>query len=438
VLWVAPLLSQAAAPHPVAAWVRSGVVYEINPRTFSPSGDFRGVQQRLDELQQLGVTILWIMPIHPPGQLNKKGTIGSPYAVKDYYAIDPAYGSKEDFKRLVSEAHRRGLRVIIDIVANHTAWDSVLMQHPEFYKHDSKGNIIPPQADWADVAGLNYSNQQLRGYMVEMLKYWLKEFDLDGFRCDVAGEVPTDFWESARAALEQIKPEMVMIAEANKPELLLKAFDIDYAWPFHSTLTDVLENGSPATAVHENWRKEHERYAKGMLEMRFSDNHDEKRAIARFGERGALAASALVFTMDGVPMLYNGMEVGDTTESGAPALFEKLPIFWPIAERRTNFRPVYQQLIALRKAHPALQQGETQWIENSASSRIVSFMRQGNGETYFVAVNVSNQPFAGVAMTPAGEWVDETPGRTDAVAPSVTLPALSLGAWEFRIYRKLR
>jgi cyclomaltodextrinase / maltogenic alpha-amylase / neopullulanase len=270
-----------------------------------------------------------------------------------------------------------------------------------------------------------------------MLKYWLKDFDLDGFRCDVAGEVPTDFWENARAELVKIKPDIIMIAEANKQELLTKAFDLDYAWPFHSTITDVLENGAPAQTIIFDWQKEHERYPQGALEMRFSDNHDEKRAIARFGERGTLASSALVFTMDGVPMLYNGMEAGDTTESGAPALFEKLPVFWPIAERRPNFLPFYKQLIAIRKAHPALQQGETEWVRNGAPERVLTFFRRAAGEEYFVAINVSNQPYAGVVEAPNGEYVDQTPGLDEAARKKTTLPVLILNGWDFRIYRKV-
>ena len=440
-LSLAVLLSAFAeqpAAHPLADWIKSGVIYEVNPRTFSANGDFRGVEQRLDYLKDLGVTILWIMPIHPVGQAKKKGSIGSAYAVQDYYAINASYGTKDDFKHLVNETHKRGLKVIIDIVANHTAWDSVLMKHPEFYKKDAQGNIIPPNPDWSDVAGLDYGNPQLRVYMTDMLKYWLKEFDLDGFRCDVAGEVPTDFWENSRAELTKIKPDIIMIAEANKPELLTKAFDLDYAWPFHSTMTSVLEDGAPAPAIVFNWQTEHGRYPKGALEMRFSDNHDEKRAIARFGERGALAASVLVFTMDGVPMLYNGMEVGDTTESGAPALFEKLPVFWQISERRSNFLPFYKQLIATRRAHPALQQGETEWVGNGAPDHILTFFRRGAGEEYFVAINVSNQPYAGVADAPAGEYVDETPGPDDSARKKISLPVLVLNAWDFRIYRKVR
>jgi len=432
-----PVFAEPPAAHPVSDWIKSAVIYELNPRTFSATGDFRGVEQRLDYLKDLGVTIIWIMPIHPVGQAKKKGSIGSAYAVQDYYAINPSYGTKDDCKRLVSEAHQHGRKVIIDIVANHTAWDSVLMKHPEFYKKDAQGNIIPPNPDWADVAGLDYKNPQLRAYMTDMLKYWLKEFDLDGFRCDVAGEVPTDFWENARTELTKIKPDIVMIAEANKPELLTKAFDLDYAWPFHSMLTNVLENGAPAQAMMFNWETERGRYPKGALEMRFSDNHDEKRALARFGERGALAASVLVFTMDGVPMLYNGMEAGDTTESGAPALFEKLPVFWQISERRPNFPPFYKQLVALRRAHSALQQGETEWIRNGAPDRVLTYFRRGAGEEYFVAINVSNQPYAGVADALNGEYMDETPGLDEAARKKITLPALVLNAWDFRIYRKV-
>ncbi len=433
---LAPLSAQQLTAHPVAPWIKSAVIYEINPRTFSSAGNFKGIEGRLDALNDLGVTILWLMPIHPVGQLKKKGTIGSAYAVQDYYAINPAYGTKDDLKQLVAAAHKRGLKLIIDIVANHTAWDSVLIkQHPEWFKHDAQGNVIPPNPDWTDVAGLDYRNPQLRIYMTDMLKYWLREFDLDGFRCDVAGEVPTDFWENARVELTKIKPDIIMIAEANKPELLVKAFDLDYAWPFHSTLTNVLENGDPAPTLAENWVSEHERMPKGALEMRFSDDHDEKRAIVRFGERGALAASTIVFTTDGVPVLYNGQEVGDTTESTAPALFENMPVFWQISEKRQNYPRFYKQLIALRKAHPALQQGETEWLRNSATERVLTYIRRGGGEEFLVAVNTSNQPFTGIVDAVNGDYTDVTPGQD---AKRISLPAIALDAFGFRIYQKLK
>src|SRR6476469_1891979 len=398
---------------PVRDWVRDGVIYEIYPRAFSQQGNFNAITARLDELKDLGVTILWLMPIHPIGQEKKKGTIGSPYAVRDYYAINPDYGTGDDLKRLISEAHTRGLKVIIDIVANHTSWDSVLMKHPDFYKHDAKGNITYPY-DWYDIAALNYDNPQLRRYMTDMLKHWIREFDLDGFRCDVAGEVPTDFWENARRELEQIKPDIVMLAEAHKAELQVTAFDLDYSWPLHSALTNVLQGRGRASDLRDEWEKEVREWPKGALHMRFSDNHDERRAIARFGEPAALAASAFVFTLDGVPMIYNGMEVGDTTESGAPALFEKLPIFWSFVKRRPECPQFYKQMRALRRGSAALRRGSLEWLRNSDEARVVSFVRRFEGEEVLVAINFSNLPFSG----------------------TVAEKKVSLAAWEFKVGRQ--
>ena len=433
-LFLSALLVASLSWAQKADWVKSAVIYEIFPRDFSATGDFRGVEAQLPRLKKLGVTVLWLMPIHPVGQLKKKGTLGSPYAVRDYYAITPEYGTATDLKHLVQAAHAQGFKIIIDIVANHTAWDSVLMKHTEYYKHDAEGHVISPVADWSDVAGLDYKSPELRKYMLELLKYWLRDFDLDGFRCDVAFMVPVDFWDEARRELEKIKPEIIMIAEAHEPGLLEKAFDLDYAWPFHSALTDVLENGAPASALKDSWQQTREQYPKGAMEMRFSDNHDEKRAIARFGERGAIAASALVFTLDGVPLLYNGMEVGDTTESGAPALFEKLPVFWQIEERRPEFLKFYTQMIALRRAHSALQQGATEWVENSDPNRVLTFFRRGEGEEFLVTVNCSNRPFFGT-IEASGQFEDVTPQMGRAVS-AAALPVVSLDAWGFRIWKK--
>jgi cyclomaltodextrinase len=430
---------ETARPGPV--WARDGVIYEINPRTFSAAGNFNGITARLDDLKELGVTVLWLMPIHPAGQLKKKGSIGSPYAVRDYYAINPDYGSKDDLHRLVTEAHRRGLRVIIDIVANHTAWDSVMMKTPDFYRHDASGQIVSPY-DWTDVAALDYRNPRLRAYMIEMLKFWLREFDLDGFRCDAAAEVPTDFWEAATQELLKVKTDILMMAEADEPELLAKAFDLDYAWPFYHSLADAAMTGAPSSALRATWEEERSRFPRGAIHMRFADNHDEERSIARFGTRGALAAAALVFTMDGVPLLYNGVEAGDSTESGAPALFEKLPVFWQIAERRSEFPRLCKQAIALRRAHAALCQGQTEWLHNSDEARVVTYLRKSASEEFLVAVNLTNRPFAGTVELASGEQFREVtpdlsgPGDHPGPHRPVALPALSLESWGFRIFRR--
>jgi cyclomaltodextrinase len=419
------------------AWVRQGIIYEIFTRQFSATGDFNGITAQLDRLQQLGVDILWLMPIHPVGKLKSKGALGSPYAVRDYYGINPEYGTAADVHRLVGEAHRRGLKLIIDIVANHTAWDSVLMKTPDFYTHDAAGHIIPPKPDWADVAGLNYDNPKLRRYMIDMLKYWVREFDLDGFRCDAAGLVPTDFWEQARTELDALKPGLVMLAEWDDPALVARAFDVDYAWKGYAALADAIQGRAPASVVRDQWQRESARYERGALHMRFSDNHDESRAIARFGEPAALAASALVFTLDGVPLLYNGMEVGDTSESGAPALFEKLPVNWRSAERRPQFPRIYRQLTALRRAHPAFTDGELVWVRNSDEARVLSFIRRDAGESLLVTVNLSSQPFVGVVEAGDRNYTDITPATDAATSAHVAaLPALSLAAWEYRVFRK--
>jgi cyclomaltodextrinase len=417
-------------------WLRGGVIYQIFPRSFSQKGTLAGVTGRLDELHTLGVNVLWLMPIHPLGQLKKKGTLGSMYSVRDYYAIDAALGDKEDLRRLVKDAHARQMKVIIDIVANHTAWDSVMMAHPEFYRKDKAGHITYPY-DWTDVAALDYTNPKLRRYMTDMLVYWIKEFDLDGYRCDAAGEVPTQFWEEARAELDRVKPDIALLAEASKPELLRKAFDIDYSWPLLNTLNDVLMKGEPATAVRGVVEEQRALFPKGALHMRVSDDHDELRATTRYGYPGAIAASALLFTLDGVPLIYNGMEVGDSTQSRDPALFEAQRIFWPAAQWHPEDPKFYAAMDALRRDHGALQQGETVWLHNSDEQHVVSYVRRAGTEEFLVVVNLSNTPFRGTVEGEGQRWKEiEIPF---AQRGQVALPFVALNAFGFRVFgREIR
>ena len=428
-------------------WVKDAVIYQIWERAYSQKGDFNAITADLDRIKGLGVDVLWLMPIHPIGQVKKKGTIGSPYAVKDYYGINPDYGTPADLKRLIAESHKRGLKVIIDVVVNHTAWDNKLItEHPEFYKKNEKGEIIPPVPDWADVAGLDYSKPAVRKYIIDMLKSWIRDYDLDGFRCDVALFIPTDFWEAARAEVDKIKPNTIWLAEAEKPELLVHAFDIDYSWNMHAALTEVLQGSKPASAIRKVWEEQNAEFPRSALRMRFSDDHDERRALARFGEKGAIAAQAVAFTLDGVPLVYNGMEVGDTAESGAPALFEKLPIFWQIAERRPEFPRFYKAMIALRKSSIALRRGDLTWLKNSEDGRVVTFLRRSGNEEVLVAINLSSTPFFGsVELT--GNFDEITPNIGQSLPPddekakpaaktNIGLPALSLEPYGFRLFRR--
>jgi cyclomaltodextrinase len=421
---------------PAPQWVRDAVLYEIFPRNFSPAGDLNGVTARLDELKNLGVTTLWLMPIHPIGEKFRKGAFGSPYAIRDYYAINPDYGTTNDLTRLVQEAHLRGLKVVLDFVANHTAWDSVLMrQHPDFYKHDANGKITPPIPEWTDVAGLDYNNPELRAYMVGVLKHYVTAFDVDGFRCDVAFMVPTDFWEQVRAELEPVKPDLLLLAEASKPELMRKAFDLDYAWPLHATLNKVLLEGAPASEFRRTWEESRREFPDGALHLRFSDNHDEARAVARFGLRGALAAQVMMLTLDGVPLFYNGMEAGDATESGDPALFDKLPIFWQPKER-PPLRSIYRELIRLRRDHAAFRNDRVIWLRNSDEADLVTFLRLDGKDEFVVAINFSNRPAIG--------WVEVLNSQEFKPVKISGLPEISmsgfplfrLNGFEWRIYHR--
>ncbi len=436
--------------HPVPAWLDQAVVYEIFPRAFSEAGTLTAVTDRLDALHTLGVNVLWIMPVHPVGQAHRLGSLGSPYAPRDYFAIDPALGTKADFARLVDAAHARGMRVILDMVADHTSWDSPLLAaHPDFYTHDAGGKIVSPQG-WSDVAGLNYTNPALRQYMVDMFVYWMQTFHLDGFRCDAATYVPTAFWEQLRPAVLAVRPDALLLAEAARPDLMTKAFDLDYAWPLLHSFNDVLEHGEPATTIEATWKVQQREYPQGAEHLLISDDHDEPRAVVRYGDNGALAATALVFTLPGVPMLYNGMEVGDASPSGAPALFEKRPIYWSPNPQFTAF---YRALIPLRASSPALRHGTLVWLHNSDEAHVVSFLRQTPEETYLITVNLSNTPFRGTveAAAPASQHWDEvslTPdprnrsahasqADTEVPKPAPALPALSLNAFQVRIFRLL-
>ncbi len=226
---------QNAAPAPTtvnhADWSRNAVIYEVNVRQFTPEGTFKAMENHLPRLKDLGVDILWFMPIHPISQDDRKGKLGSYYAVADYKGVNPEFGSLDDFRDMVKAAHNLGMKVIIDWVPNHSGRDNAWVKnHPDWYKRDDNGKMFGP-FDWTDVYEFDYSNPAMRAGMTDAMSFWLREADIDGFRCDVAGRVPVSFWDENRKALEAVKPGIFMLAEATEPELLQNAFDMDYNWP---------------------------------------------------------------------------------------------------------------------------------------------------------------------------------------------------------------
>ena len=411
-------------------------MYEIFPRNFSKEGNLNAITARLDELKDLGVDVLWLMPIHPIGEKMKKGSLGSPFAVRDFYAIDSDYGTTNDFERLIKEAHKRGMKVVMDIVAGQTAWDSVLMEHPEYYLHDTNGVIIPPDPAWTDVAGLNYANPDVRRYMIAMMKYWLRDFGVDGFRCDVDPNVPLDFWEASRAELEKINPQVIILADAGaKPELLTNAFDVDSSWNFFSILDKAMSSQLPADFIRESWKYTQQQFPKGALHLRFTDNHEKSRAVVRYGVNGALAAQVLVLTLDGVPLFYNGMEVGDATESSDPALFEKMPVFWHPGGR-PPLRDIYRDLIKLRKQYAAFYNGEVVWLTNSAPGEVVSIQRWDAKDEFVVLINLSSGRVTGSVELPDAEGFEPVKISGRPIPIGTSLPNFSLSGYEWCIYQR--
>ncbi|MFM7433315.1 MAG: alpha-amylase family glycosyl hydrolase [Gammaproteobacteria bacterium] len=371
-------------------WSRDAVIYQINLRQFTPDGTLRAAEAELPRLKALGVDILWLMPIHPIGERNRKGALGSPYAVRDYRAVNPEFGNFEDFKRFVDHAHELGLRVILDWVANHSAWDNPLVsQHPEWYERDWKGDFHPTSWwDWSDIIEFDYAQQGLRQYMADAMAFWVREAGVDGFRCDVAGYVPLDFWNEVRRELDRIKP-VFMLAEAATRDMHYEAFDATYAWGLHSALHEVTRKGASVDALAGHYSEQDNLFPRGSMRMVFTSNHDknswEGTEFEMFGE-GVGAAIVLTFVGDGIPLVYNGQEAGNTKRL---QFFEKDPLVWQDHPHAALFR----KLAELKSANSALHNGP--WgarmirTANDSPRQVLSFVRENAANKILALFNFS-------------------------------------------------
>lgn len=343
-------------------WSRDAVIYQVNTRQFSPEGTFRGIEPHLPRLRDLGVSILWLMPVNPIGEINRKGKLGSPYAVSDYYGVNPEFGTIDEFKHLVRAIHRVGMKVILGWVPNHTAWDNPLAEeHPEWYARDWKGSFCPtPWLDWDDIIDLDYSVPDLREYMTTAMEWWVRETDIDGFRCDVAMFVPTDFWEATRNRLDAIKP-VFMLAEAETKDLQEHAFDMCYSWSWYDTMVEIAHNGraeggsDSTTAVnlgplYEYYALNEKMYQPWAQRMTFLSNHDKNTwEGTQFEQFGPTLEATIVLSVlgEGMPLIYNGQEAGNEKRL---SFFDRDPIAW----REHPIGNLYRSLIALRKRFSAL------------------------------------------------------------------------------------
>jgi hypothetical protein len=377
-------------PRKSASWVRDAVVYSVYLRSFSREGTFAGLEKRLADLVQLGVTVLWLLPIHPVGVRKRKGTLGSPYAVRDYYGINPEFGTMDDFRHLLRAVHRHGMKLIIDLVANHTSWDSVLMRtHPGWFAHDRAGKIVSPNADWSDVAKLDYVHPGLYRYMIDMMKWWVRDIGIDGFRCDVAELVPRDFWEKARAELDRLKPVM-MLSEGSLPEHHLCAFDVTYSWNTYDVLEPLLKGKRPVDVIDEILRVERAYFPLRSLRMRFVTNHDKNAwdapAVRKFGDGGLALGVVLENTLPGVPMIYTGEEVANARRL---SLFEKVGVDW---SRPHDIGGVYAMMFRLRRRHRALVSGTMLRLENTPGGEVYAFVRRAGKDRVLIVLNFAAGP----------------------------------------------
>ncbi|PKP38079.1 MAG: alpha-amylase [Bacteroidetes bacterium HGW-Bacteroidetes-14] len=357
------IVSEAIHPE----WSKDAVIYEVNTRQFTPEGTFSAFAKHLPRLHELGVEILWFMPVHPIGEVDRKGTLGSYYSIKDYKAVNPEFGTFEDFKMVVDEAHKLGIKVIIDWVANHTSRDAVwTVDHPEWYVIDTVTNKPIAPFDWTDVAKLDYSKTDMREAMAEAMLFWVKEAGIDGFRCDVAAEVPVDFWESTVTRLREVQPELFMLAEGETPELQHKAFNMYYSWTFHHIMNNMAQGKSNIDSLRSYLSKGMSRFPLNTVSMNFTSNHDENSwngtEFERLGNH-AKQMAALTFVMPGMPLIYNGQEAGFNRRL---QFFEKDSISW---SGDKSFEELYKKLILMKKENRALDVPFTQMPEEIKTER---------------------------------------------------------------------
>ncbi len=417
--------------HP--AWSVNASIYEANIRQHSPQGSFAAFEKYLPELKKMGVGIIWIMPINPIGEKNRKGSLGSYYAVRDYKAVNPEFGTAEDFRRLVRRAHALGMKVIVDWVANHTAWDHPwASNHPDYYVRDAKGAFVPPVADWQDVIKLDYSNKALRAEMTAAMEYWVKEFDIDGYRCDVAGMVPVDYWNEARAALDKIKP-VFMLAEAFEPALHEKAFDMTYGWQYKDLWGDIAKGKKTARDLDAYLAGEEAGYHPDAYRMLHITNHDlnswEGTEFERLGD-GVDAFLVLSAVMKGMPLMYSGQEAGNNK---ALHFFERQPIQW----QPHRFKAMYSALFNLKKTNHALWNGNAggpmQRLGKDAN--VFAFARSKDKNVVVGVFNLSNakQSFTLTDGALAGSYKDGITGKPATLQAGETI---ELKPWEYHVFAK--
>ena len=377
-------------------------MYQVNPRVFAPEKSLNAVAARIDSIRALGVNMMWVMPIYPIGIEKGKN---SPYCISDYKAIAPEFGTIDDFKNLVKVCHEHGMGIILDWVANHTAWDHPwVKEHPDWYTHDEKADTIihPRPWDWYDVADLNYDNKDMRLAMIDAMKFWITEVGIDGFRCDVADGVPADFWKDAIDELRKAAGDrrIVMLAEGKRSDnFTIGGFDMNYGWDYKDEIVKVFK-GAPASDLIKADKAEYDSLPSGKVKMRFTTNHDhatEAAPCVQFtNDRGAMAAYVATIFPHGGALIYGSQEVGYPEPIN---FFKYVPVDWTA---KPEIYKEYQQLIGLYNDHPALRKGK---MTAYPDDDVLVFEKSDDKERFLILVNVRNEKKS--VKAPEG-WADHS------------------------------
>ncbi len=422
---------------------KDATIYEVNLRQYTPEGTLKAFQAHLPRLQKLGVKILWFMPVHPIGVEARKGTLGSYYSVKDYCAINPEFGTLADFKLMVTEAHRLGMSVIIDWVANHTSRDHAWVSaHPDWYVAGKDGKPIGPY-DWSDVAQLNFASKDMQAEMARSMAFWLRECNIDGFRCDVAGlareyvteQQAVEFWEYARAVCDSVKQSFWLAEDEGLRALANKAFDANYAWECHHIMHQLAQGKENVNDLHKYFEKDALNFPKKFYRMNFTSNHDENSwkgsEYTRLGD-AARTFAVLSVTIPGIPLIYSGQEVALRRSL---EFFEKDVISWTDAENAT---PFYQTLTRLKKEYSALYNGsrgaDMLWVKNSEGKKVLSFVREDDRSKVFCVFNLSPETLRNVEYQGNDFYGNYTELFSGVKVEIRQTPSNILNPWEYRIY----
>ena len=422
--------------HPL--WSYRAVIYEMNVRQLTPEGTLRAAAARLEFLRAMGIDAVWLMPVYPIGERNRKGTLGSYYSISDYCAVNPELGTMADFDAFVGEAHRLGMKVLLDWVANHTARDArwIAEKPASWYERDAAGEPLVPW-DWSDTAKLNYAERAVWEAQAEAMEFWLEGHAVDGFRCDMAMLVPVAFWNETARRLRRTKPDLFMLAEAEERDLFDEgAFDACYAWQMHHLMNDVAQGRTRITALREYLYADRERYPRSAMRLAFTSNHDENSwngtEFARMGDARRIMTAFTFVVPRGLPLVYTGQEVG---YDHSFAFFDRDPI--PAERYAANAHSeFYRALIRLRHENPALAAGERGGgmveIRNNAEDCLMTFIREAENNRVVAVMNLSPYAIHADYYTGiyAGLYTDALTGREFELRGHVEE---DMRPWSFRI-----